>query len=245
MSTDIATVNGTRSIAAIVEKALIEGDLSKLTPGERVTHYMGICDSLGLNARTRPFLYLALDGGLTLYATRGATDQLRKLHGVSIRIIGRERNDDLSVVTAEATDEHGRTDESIGAVPIAGLKGVALANALMKAETKAKRRVTLSIVGLGFLDESELDTVQGKRIDVDPETGEIIEQKQEGKKVVRTTLDAARDKYTERLAEAGKLGGIDGLPLDQGWAYEEIVKHGSELREMIDIRKGELAEAGK
>lgn len=33
----------------------------------------------------------------------------------------------------------------------------ALANALMKAETKAKRRVTLSIAGLGLLDESELE----------------------------------------------------------------------------------------
>ena len=39
------------------------------------------------------------------------------------------------------------------------LKGDALANALMKAETKAKRRVTLSIAGLGWLDETELDTI--------------------------------------------------------------------------------------
>jgi hypothetical protein len=39
------------------------------------------------------------------------------------------------------------------------LKGDALANALMKAETKAKRRVTLSIAGLGWLDETELETI--------------------------------------------------------------------------------------
>jgi hypothetical protein len=30
----------------------------------------------------------------------------------------------------------------------------------MKAETKAKRRVTLSISGLGFLDESEIETIK-------------------------------------------------------------------------------------
>lgn len=36
-----------------------------------------------------------------------------------------------------------------------------MANALMKAETKAKRRVTLSICGLGLLDESEIDTMKG------------------------------------------------------------------------------------
>jgi hypothetical protein len=46
-------------------------------------------------------------------------------------------------------------------VPFGNLKGDALANALMKAETKAKRRVTLSIAGLGWLDETELETVKG------------------------------------------------------------------------------------
>ena len=48
---------------------------------------------------------------------------------------------------------------STGAVPIAGLKGEEFANALMKAETKAKRRATLSICGLGVLDETEVETI--------------------------------------------------------------------------------------
>jgi hypothetical protein len=54
---------------------------------------------------------------------------------------------------------NGRTDESTGAVPIKGVHGEALANAFLKAETKAKRRVTLSICGLGLLDETELETI--------------------------------------------------------------------------------------
>lgn len=62
-------------------------------------------------------------------------------------------------MTARATDPAGRSDEAIGAVSVAGLRGDALANAIMKAETKAKRRVTLSIVGLGWLDESEIETI--------------------------------------------------------------------------------------
>ncbi|EOV0478051.1 hypothetical protein ACOIM4_001927, partial [Campylobacter coli] len=44
-----------------------------------------------------------------------------------------------------------------GALNIKNLGGDNLANAIMKAITKAKRRVTLSICGLGMLDESELD----------------------------------------------------------------------------------------
>jgi hypothetical protein len=65
----------------------------------------------------------------------------------------------MYVVTARATTPDGRTDESIGAVPILNLKGENLANALMKGETKAKRRVTLAICGLAMLDESELEGV--------------------------------------------------------------------------------------
>src|SRR5690606_24912460 len=49
-----------------------------------------------------------------------------------------------------------------------------LANAYMKAETKAKRRVTLSICGLGWLDETETETIpDAHRVEVDHETGEI------------------------------------------------------------------------
>src|SRR5690606_36178675 len=102
-------------------------------------------------------------------------DHLRAVNGVSVEIPGGERLDNGSyVVTARARDKHGRTDEAIGAVSIAGLKGDALANAIMKCETKAKRRVTLSICGLGWLDETEVATVpDATAVDVDIETGEI------------------------------------------------------------------------
>jgi hypothetical protein len=67
------------------------------------------------------------------------------------------------VVTASGQDRTGRTDTSTGAVTIGTLKGDALANALMKAETKAKRRLTLSICGLGILDETEIETIPDAR----------------------------------------------------------------------------------
>jgi hypothetical protein len=44
-------------------------------------------------------------------------------------------------------------------VSIANVNGEARANAMMKAETKAKRRVTLSICGLGMLDETEVESI--------------------------------------------------------------------------------------
>src|SRR5258708_36969808 len=102
-------------------------------------------------------------GKVTLYARRDATDQLRQLHKVSIEIAAREVVEDCYVVTARATTPI-RQDESIGVVNIAGLKGDVRANAMMKAETKAKRRVTLSICGLGMLAETEVDSIQGAGI---------------------------------------------------------------------------------
>lgn len=156
----------------VIEKVIGSGDLSAMKPEDRVAFYWRVCESTGLNPLTRPFEFISLNGKLTLYAKRDATDQLRRLNGVTVTKLERDRSDDLMTVTAHGRDRQGREDSAIGAVSIKGLGGEALANALMKAETKAKRRLTLSLVGLGFLDESEVDGI-GDRVDVDPETGEI------------------------------------------------------------------------
>jgi hypothetical protein len=144
-----------------IERAVMVGDLSDLTVPQRAEYYTAVCRSLGLNPLTKPFEFLTLNGKLRLYALRDCTDQLRRLHGISIYITNRERMGDIYIVTARAKDRTGREDESTGAVPLGNLKGDALANALMKAETKSKRRVTLSIAGLGWLDETELATIPG------------------------------------------------------------------------------------
>jgi hypothetical protein len=176
---DQTTALATRPDTAVdvVERVVMAGDLSKLSAGERVAYYKATCDSLGLNPLTRPFEYITLNGKLTLYARRDATDQLRKLHGVSVSIVSRDVVDDVYVVTARAALPDGRSDESIGAVSVKGLAGEPRANALMKAETKAKRRVTLSIVGLGLLDESETTSIPDARpVRVDVVTGEIEDE---------------------------------------------------------------------
>ena len=159
----------------LVEQVVLHGDLAELSPADRVAYYARVCDSLGLNPFTRPFEYIRLNNKLTLYARRDATDQLRSLKGVSVAITNRELVDGVYVVAAKANMGE-RTDESIGAVDITNLKGDFRANAMMKAETKAKRRVTLSIVGLGWMDETEVGDISprdARRVEVNPETGEI------------------------------------------------------------------------
>lgn len=146
------------------ETALLLGDLSRLTPEQRGSLYTKVCQSLGLNPLTVPFAYIKLNGKETLYATRNCTDQLRSIKNVSLQIVSRERSGDLYIVTARASLSNGRCDESIGAVTLTGLKGDALANQLLKCETKAKRRVTLSICGLSFMDETEADSIKDAKV---------------------------------------------------------------------------------
>src|ERR1035437_8411622 len=124
--------------------AVATGERERLSEDERVAYYHAVCESVGLNPLTRPLEYLVLNGRLTLYAKRDATDQLRHKYQVSVEIIDRTTKEEVFVVRAASSFPDGRTDESLGAVHIGDLQGDDLANALMKAETKAKRRVVCS-----------------------------------------------------------------------------------------------------
>jgi len=166
----------------IIESVIAKGDLARLTPEERTRYYVEVCKSVGLNPFTRPLEYITLSGKLTLYARREAADQLRQIHGVSLEVLRQHVDGELFVVHVRARDKSGRTDEDFGAVSIANLKGEARANGMLKAITKAKRRVTLSIAGLGFLDETEVEDIPAREkepvsvgVDLDAFAAEQIE----------------------------------------------------------------------
>lgn len=168
MTNALATTTTTTEVFKIMEQ-VVGGNLAGMTPADRVSYAVQVCNSLGLNPATSPFKFIEVKGQkgaqIILYATKDATEQLRKRDNVSVEIVARETVGECYVVTARATipGTPPRIDESIGAVSIKGQAGDFLCNSIMKAETKAKRRVTLSICGLGFLDESEVETIPGAR----------------------------------------------------------------------------------
>ena len=144
-------------IGELMERIIAAGDISHLQPGDRAHYLVRVAESAGLNPLSQPFDLIPGQGGkLVLYANKKASDQLRKLYGLTSHIISRETVEGVYVVEVEVSDGV-RTETNIGAVPIKGLQGEALANALMKAFTKAKRRATLDYCGLGVLDESEVE----------------------------------------------------------------------------------------
>ncbi len=170
----------------IMEKAVIGGDLSGLSPEQRLNYYHALCKSLGLNPLTRPFDPIMLNGKLVFYARKDCADQLRKIHKITLHVVNQEKINDAYMVTVRARMPDGREDEDFGIVPLVEPRriktkegwrdnpkaGQALApddyaNAVMKTITKAKRRATLSICGLGMLDETELETIKDAKFEID------------------------------------------------------------------------------
>jgi hypothetical protein len=145
--------------AELISSLVLNGDIGKMSDVMKVQYYNQLCHSLNLNPVTRPFQLISFQGKSVLYATKDCTEQLRKLNGVSVVELVQELKDGLCISKCKVQDNTNRYDIATGVVSTAGLKAGDLANAIMKSETKAKRRATLSICGLGMLDESELDTM--------------------------------------------------------------------------------------
>lgn len=209
--------------ATALEQVLLNGDLSQLTAEQRIQYYKATCESLGLNPLTKPFDYIKLNNKLTLYAKKDATDQLRKLRGVSIDKPDIQQIDNLIIVTVMAVDKDGRKDSDIGVVG-KGDMGGNIGNALMKAVTKAKRRVTLSICGLGMLDETEVETIPDAVQVNEPSPAEVrFSERLNVVGELCQLLNGAKDsiKWTpKKLSEYandlfGINGGINAISLDQ------------------------------
>jgi len=143
----------------IIAKLVTTGDLSQLTPADKVAYYNYRCQQAGLDPAAQPFSLLRLNGKEVLYANASCTQQLCGIHKLSVEITSKERQDEIYVVCARAKSPDGRSTDNMGAVPLGQLKGEALANAMLKATTKAIRRTVLAHLGLGMLDETEVETI--------------------------------------------------------------------------------------
>lgn len=178
MSNEIKkTEKGNTEGMDVLARVVLEGNLDKLNNEELVKYHDAVCRSIGLNPLTKPFEYLTLNGKKVLYAKKDCTEQLRKINGISITKLESKIESGIYIVTAYAQNKEGVIDIATGAVPIDSLQKDARANAIMKAETKAKRRVTLSLSGLGILDESEIETIHAAKPAYNPviETSKTIE----------------------------------------------------------------------
>ena len=169
----------------IIQKIVTTGDLSGLSTEQKMGYLMYMCAKLDLDPAAQPFNLISFKQGFVtkevLYCTKAGAEQITKNNNVSHSIISLESNDGLYIVKARASMPDGRYVEDMGIVDISkGFGGnlpdnTQLANLMLKAVTKAKRRATLSLLGLGMMDETEVQTLpEAKVVDITPKTSEPV-----------------------------------------------------------------------
>lgn len=144
-------------------EALLQMDVGKLTPEQQNQYLWHFAQRQGLDPTTKPFdIIKTKDGRKVLYANKGAAEQIRRQDGLRLEIIyagplvlGEKVDENIFMVKVRCTDREGRSDEDVGTVFLPP-GGSDRADAVMKCTTKAKRRVTYSMRGLGMPDESEV-----------------------------------------------------------------------------------------
>lgn len=135
-------------------------DTRALSQAEREATLAALSKALGLNPLTAPVRFLPMQGGEVLYVTRHATDQIAaRLRINRETVVGPEVRDmggvKLVFCQVRASAPDGRSEMATATLPWKDPL-----NDLMKAETKAKRRAVLSLVGLGLLTEDDAEAAQ-------------------------------------------------------------------------------------
>jgi hypothetical protein len=141
---------------SIAERLVVNNDLSRLNPQERLQWYQAKCRIYGLDWRLAPFDYLALKTGLKLYLNALGADMLRKSQKISITEAHWEFIEALCVATVVGQTPDGRVDREIGVVSLRGVPPDGLADLPMKALTKAKRRLVISMGAMGTDEDIEM-----------------------------------------------------------------------------------------
>lgn len=161
---------------ADAEALLVYGDLEKLSAEGRLIYYAKRCRDLNINPAARPFDYLRVKHPeipgqmrMLLYLNKTGGELLRENNHVSIEVIEEKTENgyfEVKVLGTRPIIHNGavivyRKEHEIGGVEVAGKSGMNLANARMKAYTKAKRRVSIALCAAGMSDDTEIETIPG------------------------------------------------------------------------------------
>ena len=161
-TTTTTEIDGGALREELLAQAHAEGkDTRSLKPADRRDVLVGLARKLGLNPMSNAVMFLLTNGRETLYVTKQGTDQIaaaaklrrETIKGPEVQVIeGRK----VVFCQVRATHPDGRSEVSTATLALQDV-----VNDLMKCETKAKRRATLSVCGLGLLAEDEIETIPG------------------------------------------------------------------------------------
>ncbi len=234
MSNELTKVQAS---ANAIEQIVVDGNLESLNSDQRIQYYRSMCKTFNLDPLTKPFEYIELNKKLVLYVTKNACDQLRRTHNISITKLVKYTEGDTYFVEAHAQDNTGRVDVSTAGILLVTeekyyydrvtkerkvsqrggdpLSGTDLINAKLKCETKAKRRVTLSMGGLGLPDDDDVEKMAMEAMDI-TNTGDkaqlIIDDAKEATKAIYKVDDDFMTAQEVELKIADIIEKINSLP---------------------------------
>ena len=206
-----------------LEKIILNSDLSSLSGEQRVNFYYQVCDQYGLDPFTRPFEFIKMNGKLVLYATKSCASALQELKSISVEIVKQEAFQDVWIVTVRGTraDEKaadGRViAENVGITPIKGLSGDQLSNSIMKAVTKAQRRLILQMCGLGSTDETELQSIAN----VSPQPVVKVEVDEQGEIQAEEVIEPEPSPVVQRVINDTRVVNSD----EEDWRLQTCEEH--------------------
>lgn len=230
-------------LSAAVRAYLRTGDLSMLPDQEKDKVLLKMCEHYSLDPVLRPFILIKLNGKEVWYPTKAATDQVAAKFNLTREVIEIKENIERGIIECRVkiTQENSaRVETCVAAVSIIEfgrdqsgkveqrpMRGEAYANALMKVETKAKRRATLGWLGIADMQDPGEETVESKPVTVDspalpgPNPGnenKAIDEKKRGPgRPSRAEIEARAmtDKPEEKIHLAEQIDALDKIETKQ------------------------------
>ena len=131
------------------------GRCDRLNEEQRADYINYLCGKIGIDPTFRPVDLIKTKNGIKPYLNKGASELIRDIRKISIDDMQIKDVNGMWVATCRVRNAEGRCDTDIGVCLKDGTSASPMNqnDSLMKAVTKAKRRATLSMCGLGAIIE--------------------------------------------------------------------------------------------
>jgi len=227
--------------AQLFSRYVLTNSLSGFTDQQRAQLIGHLCKTWHLDFNQQPFIIIKTQGKEKLYLSKAGAEQVRNRNNVSIDSVDTKIEDGLVLVTAAASLPSGRHDSDLGTVSIKGLVGDALADAILKAVTKAKRRVTLSICGLPMSEVSDSESApkSGTNGGSTAELNHLVGA-QPKPKVKKPPMQTYSEQISARVLNAQK----DQAPVEERAGSAEVVVRKEQMSKAKKLARIETLEGG-
>jgi len=187
------------------------GRCDQLNIDQQAEYKIYLCAKIGVSPTLQPIDLIPTKNGLRPYLNKGAAELIRDTRKISIADIEVSEKNGMFVAVCKVRGLNGRIDCDMGACPLNGTEKSPMApyNSLMKAVTKAKRRATLSMCGLGaIIEEAHPTEYNGNEVEQQvPQSSILLEEKEDEPESKRVFRDVVLSKID-----------VDELP-ESVWKY--------------------------